>query len=204
MLLVRRSLVVWRFISISRFPASRMPPIVTFVPTKLAPDHAAVSPSDFREAMSRVAGAVNIVATDGRAGQGGLTATAVTSVSDAPPSLLVCLNATSRTAKMLIENGMFSVNTLAAEHVGIARHFSRSGLSMEERFASGRWEAGPSGVPLLAGALATFALRVVDLKRVGGHQIVVGEVLSAHAGADAEPLVYHRRDYRVLRDREHG
>jgi flavin reductase (DIM6/NTAB) family NADH-FMN oxidoreductase RutF len=181
-----------------------MPPIVTFVPTKLAPDHTAVSPTDFREAMSRVAGAVNIVATGGHAGQGGLTATAVTSVSDAPPSLLVCLNATSRTAKMLIENGMFSVNTLAAEHVEIARHFSRSGISMEERFALGRWEAGAVGVPILAGALATFALRVVDLKRVGGHHIVVGEVLSAHAGTDAEPLVYHRRDYRVLRDQEHG
>jgi flavin reductase (DIM6/NTAB) family NADH-FMN oxidoreductase RutF len=177
---------------------------VTLIPATMLPDPALSAASDFREAMSRVAGAVNIVATDGKAGQGGLTATAVTSVSDAPPSLLVCLNATSRTAKMLIENGVFSVNTLAAEHIEIARHFSRAGLSMAERFALGLWETGAAGVPLLTGALATFELKVIDLKQVGGHYIVVGAVLSARAGADAEPLLYHRRSYRVLRDREHG
>lgn len=158
----------------------------------------------FREAMSRVAGAVHVVATDGPAGRAGLTATAVTSVSDSPPSLIVCLNATSRTAGILKANGVFSVNTLAAAHVALARHFSRSGLSMDERFAQGAWQAGAGGAPLLAGALARFAVKVVDLRQVGSHHVVVGEVLSAEAGADAEPLVYHRRDYRVLHDRDHA
>jgi flavin reductase (DIM6/NTAB) family NADH-FMN oxidoreductase RutF len=41
---------------------------------------------------------------------------------------------------------------------------------------------------------------VEDLRQVGSHFVVVGEVLAAEAGADAEPLVYHRRDYRVLHD----
>lgn len=170
------------------------------------PNPAEVSPAAiaFREAMSRVSGAVHVVATDGKAGRGGLTATAVTSVSDSPPTLLVCLNATSRTAKMLKENGAFSVNTLAAEHIEIARHFSRSGLSMEERFARGQWEAGLGGAPLLVGALATFALKVADLRQVGSHFVVIGEVLAAKAGADAEPLVYHRRGYRILHDTDHA
>ncbi len=154
----------------------------------------------FREAMSRVAGAVHVVATDGPAGRAGLTATAVTSVSDSPPSLIVCLNATSRTAGILKGNGAFSVNTLAAGHVSVARHFSRSGLSMDERFAHGEWQKGPGGAPLLVGALARFALKVQDLRQVGSHFVVVGDVLAAEAGADAEPLVYHRRDYRVLHD----
>lgn len=158
----------------------------------------------FREAMSRVSGAVHVVATDGKAGRGGFTATAVTSVSDSPPSLLVCINATSRTARMLKENGVFSVNTLAAGHIELARHFARSGLSMDERFARGRWEAGPGGAPLLAGALATFALKVADLRQVGSHLVVVGEVLAAKAGADDEPLVYHRRGYRILHDTDHA
>ncbi len=166
------------------------------------PDPMEASPAAiaFREAMSRVAGAVHVIATDGKAGRGGMTATAVTSVSDSPPSLLVCINATSRTAKILKENGAFSVNTLAAGHVEIARHFSRSGLSMEERFGRGNWERGLGGAPLLVGALANFALKVADLRQVGSHFVVIGEVLSARAGADDEPLVYHRRDYRILHD----
>lgn len=164
------------------------------------PGYASPAAIAFREAMSRVAGAVHVVATDGAAGRAGLTATAVTSVSDSPPSLIVCLNASSRTAGILKANGAFSVNTLAAEHVAIARHFSRSGLSMDERFAQGQWQAGPGGAPLLVGALARFAAKVLDLRRVGSHYVVVGEVLAAEAGADAEPLVYHRRAYRVLHD----
>lgn len=168
-------------------------------PKPLSPDGLA-----FREAMSRVAGAVHVVATDGPAGRGGLTATAVTSVSDAPPSLLVCINASSRSAKLLRENGVFSVNTLAVHHLELARHFSRSGLSMEERFAQGRWTTGPGGAPLLAGALASFAMKIVDIRQVGSHFVVVGEVLAARAGADDEPLVYHRRGYRVLHDTDHA
>lgn len=171
------------------------------VPTPLPAEAGAIS---FREAMSRVAGAVHVVATDGRAGRAGLTATAVTSVSDSPPSLIACINASSRTARILKENGAFSVNTLAAAHVEIARQFSRSGLSMDERFALGAWKAGPGGAPLLIGALATFALKIADLRQVGSHFVVVGEVLAAKAGADDEPLVYHRRGYRVLHDTDHA
>ncbi|MET0746456.1 MAG: flavin reductase, partial [Microvirga sp.] len=43
-------------------------------------------PSRFREGMSRVAGAVHLVTTDGPAGRAGFTATAVTPVTDDPPS----------------------------------------------------------------------------------------------------------------------
>ena len=51
-----------------------------------------VTKDAFRNAMSVLASAVNVVTTDGPAGRAGFTATAVCSVSDEPPSLLVCLN----------------------------------------------------------------------------------------------------------------
>lgn len=170
------------------------------VPTTPQPDAAAIA---FREAMSRVAGAVHLVTTDGPAGRGGLTATAVTSVSDHPASLLVCLNATSRSAGILRENGVFGLNTLAAQHREIARRFSTASLSMAERFELGTWHAGPGGVPLLVGALANFALRVAEIRQIATHLVIVGTVLEARAGEDDEPLVYHRRGYRVLHDTDH-
>src|SRR4051812_48085268 len=67
-----------------------------------------------REAMSRAAASVHIVTTDGPAGRAGFTATAVAPVTDDPASLLVCVNAGGRSAQMLVRNGVFCVNTLAA------------------------------------------------------------------------------------------
>ena len=49
-------------------------------------------PADFREAMSRLGAAVHVITTAGPGGKTGATATAVCSVSDAPPTLMVCLN----------------------------------------------------------------------------------------------------------------
>jgi len=51
-----------------------------------------VSREQFRDAMARLGAAVNIVTTDGTAGRAGFTASAVCSVTDDPPTLLVCLN----------------------------------------------------------------------------------------------------------------
>ncbi|PVM08929.1 4-hydroxyphenylacetate 3-monooxygenase, partial [Salmonella enterica subsp. enterica serovar Anatum] len=44
----------------------------------------------FRDAMASLAAAVNIVTTAGHAGRCGITATAVCSVTDTPPSVMVC------------------------------------------------------------------------------------------------------------------
>src|SRR6266850_752518 len=49
-------------------------------------------PGAFREAMSRLGAAVHVITTAGPGGKTGATATAVCSVSDTPPTLLVCIN----------------------------------------------------------------------------------------------------------------
>jgi cob(II)yrinic acid a,c-diamide reductase len=50
----------------------------------------AVEPRLYREAMSRFAGAVHVVTTDGPYGRRGVTVIAACSVSDDPPTIL-CL-----------------------------------------------------------------------------------------------------------------
>ena len=47
---------------------------------------------EYRNAMARLGAAVNIVTTDGEGGRAGFTASAVCSVTDDPPTLLVCMN----------------------------------------------------------------------------------------------------------------
>jgi flavin reductase (DIM6/NTAB) family NADH-FMN oxidoreductase RutF len=160
-----------------------------------------VSGTVFREAMSRVAGAVHIVATDGPAGLGGATATAVTSVSDSPPSLLLCLNQQSQTLDRIRGNGVFSVNVLSGDQEEIAAVFSGArGVDGGARFQAGHgWRLG-EGAPVLASALASFSCRLTVLTPVGGHVIAIGMVEQAVVGEALPPLLYHRRDYRRLAD----
>ena len=55
----------------------------------------AVEKQPYREAMARLGAAVNVITTDGPGGRAGFTASAVTSVTDTPPTLLVCANRTN-------------------------------------------------------------------------------------------------------------
>src|SRR5258708_8236945 len=121
----------------------------------------------FREAMSRLGAAVHVVATAGPGGKTGFTATAVCSVSDAPPTLLVCLNRRNRSAPILHENKVFCVNTLGAECEIIADVFAgRTGAELESRFGTGAWTTLKTGAPMLASGVVAFDCRVVDIKSV--------------------------------------
>ena len=55
----------------------------------------AVEKQAYREAMARLGAAVNVITTDGPGGRAGFTASAVCSVTDTPPTLLVCANRTN-------------------------------------------------------------------------------------------------------------
>ncbi len=153
----------------------------------------------FREAMSRVAGAVHLITTDGPAGRGGLTATAVTSVSDEPPTLLVCLNKSSRTATILRQNMAFAVNTLGASQQELANIFAgRTPAAGETRFTHGNWRRGAAGQPVLDDALMHFEARVIDIRPVASHYVVLGEIVGITLGPDLRGLVYARRAYHAV------
>src|SRR5499425_2054685 len=94
-----------------------------------------VEAAQFREAMSRLGAAVHVVTTAGSAGKTGATATAVCSVSDAPPTLLMCLNRRSHSNPVVAENGVFCVNTLGDGGAEIADIFAgRTGVRGLDRF----------------------------------------------------------------------
>ncbi len=153
----------------------------------------------FRDAMSRVAGAVHLIATDGPGGKGGLTATAVTSVSDAPPTLLVCLNKSSRTAAVVRENGAFSVNTLGAGQQELANVFAgRTPARGAQRFEHGKWLADALGQPCLADALVGFSCEVEEIKPVASHLVVIGTIRDIRLGTAHAGLVYTRRAFHAV------
>ena len=151
----------------------------------------------FRDAMCRLGAAVHVVTTAGPGGKTGFTATAVCSVSDAPPMLLVCLNRRSQGGPILRENKVFCVNTLGAECEAVADVFAgRTGAVMAERFATGVWSTLKTGAPVLATAVAAFDCRVVEIRAVASHNVIFGAVEDIRFGPAGPALVYHDRAYK--------
>ncbi|MFX4497561.1 flavin reductase, partial [Acinetobacter baumannii] len=78
----------------------------------------------FRNAMADLSAAVNVITSNGPAGRCGLTATAVCSVTDSPPTLMLCINRNSEMNTVFKANGRLCVNVLSGEHEEVARHFA--------------------------------------------------------------------------------
>jgi flavin reductase len=156
-----------------------------------------VDPGAFREAMSRLGAAVHVITTAGPAGKAGVTATAVCSVSDAPPTLLVCLNRRSQTNPAVVENGVFCVNTLGDGGAELADTFAgRTGLSGSDRFANRDWTTLSTGSPVLVPAVIAFDCRIVEVRSVGSHNVFFGAVEAVRLGPAGAALVYHDRAYK--------
>jgi len=75
----------------------------------------ALTSQDYRNAMARLGAAVSVITTDGPAGAVGFTASAVCSVTDSPPMLLVCLNRNSSASPAVHANGVLCVNVIAED-----------------------------------------------------------------------------------------
>ena len=154
----------------------------------------------FREAMSRLGAAVHVITTDGPSGKTGFTATAVCSVSDAPPTLLMCLNRGATSMPILRGNGVFCVNTLRAGDEVVADTFAgRTKVAREARFDTGhQWGKLATGSPALMSAVIARDCCVIEIKAVASHDIYFGIVEAIHQGEPGPALVYHDRLYKQL------
>ena len=124
----------------------------------------------------------------------GMTANSFTSVSLAPPLLLVCVDHRSKLLECFRQNTHFGINVLDQSQRHLSERFAGSGY---DRFEGVEWYPGQTGVPLLPDALATIECKRVHLVTVGDHDIVIGEVVHASC-REGEPLVYFGSKYRQL------
>ncbi|MEB2844216.1 flavin reductase [Endobacterium cereale] len=152
---------------------------------------------EYRDAMARLGAAVHIVTTSGAAGRAGFAATAVCSVSDSPPTLLVCLNKTSSAYWPVKGNGTLCVNVLADEHRELSRLFGGK-TPVEERFAGASWTELPSGGLALDGALACFDCEIISVADGHSHDILICRVMETQMREGGKSLIYLDRDYRIV------
>jgi cob(II)yrinic acid a,c-diamide reductase len=158
-----------------------------------------IQPRHYRDAMANFAGHVHVVTTDGPGGRRGTTVIAACSVSDDPPTVLVCLMRTNPANDVFVENGVFALNTLGHGHEKLANAFSGLGrLSQEERFATAQWDTISTGSPTLVDALSVFDCRIVEAKDMATHRVLFGKVTGLRVGNKVRPLIYHDRNYHGL------
>lgn len=162
----------------------------------------AVSPvaEAYRGGMRLLPAGVCLITTSHDAEHSGMIATAVTSVSAEPPTLLVCVNRNASMFSMIQQTGRFCVNVLSKEAVSLVDIFSSSSRR-SERFQTGDWTFSEQGSPICAEALVSFECRLAKIVDWHSHGIFLGEVTSVvHPRADAAPLLYMDRRFHHLNE----
>lgn len=153
-----------------------------------------VDKAEFRNGMSRLGAAVSVVTTNSGGRRYGFTASAVCSVSDTPPTLLVCINRASSCFGTFRNTRHFCVNTLMPGQEDISNHFGGK-TPAEDRFALGEWREGLTGVPVLAGASVSFECEFTNAVDEATHRILFGRVIDIRENERQETLLYCMRRY---------
>ncbi len=141
-----------------------------------------------KQAMRRVASTVNVITICVDGEPMGITATAMSSLSMDPPSLLVCINQAASMHAWMENVRHFGVNVLHADQADLAQMFAdRSRQAL--RFSTG-WHLDCERPPRLADAQASFLCRRTDHHRFGTHSIFIGVVEDVAFRAEVDPLLY--------------
>ncbi|MET3304458.1 flavin reductase family protein [Bradyrhizobium diazoefficiens] len=153
----------------------------------------------FKVAMRRLASGVSIITTVDADGEWrGFLATAVSSVSANPPTILICVNQSGSSHDALLNSRRFCVNFLGARSQDVVESFKDS-EKRSGRFQMGTWKPIKTGAPALVGSLASLDCRVTSNITIHTHTIVFGEVEEIELGAaNPESLVYLNGRYQSM------
>jgi 3-hydroxy-9,10-secoandrosta-1,3,5(10)-triene-9,17-dione monooxygenase reductase component len=155
----------------------------------------ALDPDSYRTVFGHFATGVAVVTAAGPAGEGGMTANAVCSVSLDPMLALVCFEQNARTLPLVRDAGGFAVNVLRAGSEDVARVFASKVPEGDKlRDVAHRREAG---MPILDAALAWIVCELRDLIPAGDHEIAIGRVIAMDI-AEGDPLLWYSGGYRSL------
>ena len=149
-------------------------------------------PAEFRLAVSRFTIGVTVITCREPDGQIiGMTANSFTSVSLAPPTVLISVR-NGRTLNAIELCGRFGINVLPASARDLSGHFAGKLVpGLRPEFLE------TDGMPRLGASIAYFDCRVDRSFEVADHTLLVGGVTDCCYG-DADPLVFFSSQYHNL------
>ncbi len=148
----------------------------------------------FREVWRGFGSTVAVIATEQGGARHAMLATAVSSVSMDPPSLLVCINRTASAHEALRGRGAFSLGLMAAPHRSLVAAIAEAPSAT--RFAHGTWrrlagaDAAIAGLPWLEEAQATVFCAIDASHDYGTHSVLIARVAGAIGERGSDPLLY--------------
>jgi flavin reductase (DIM6/NTAB) family NADH-FMN oxidoreductase RutF len=122
-------------------------------------------------------------------------ATAVCNISEAPPSLLLCVEKTASFAALLGRDSKFTVNVLGAEQQDIMQQVATT--KGEQRFELGSWQQEQDWL-LLQESQANFLCKVSALETLPSHLIIIADIEDVHSEAQPSALIYLGGQFRTL------
>lgn len=156
----------------------------------------AVDTSLLKEALASFPTGVTVVTVfDDDQQPRGMTANAFSAVSLQPPQVLVCVNRSASTHRLIEKSGRFGINILSRLTEDISQHCALPG---SDKRLSAEWLVDDtSTAPHLISASAFLDCRLEAMHNAGTHSIVVGLVEHV-TSRDHVPLLYYRGSYRVM------
>jgi flavin reductase (DIM6/NTAB) family NADH-FMN oxidoreductase RutF len=149
----------------------------------------------FRRTCARFATGIAIATVTGSDGSPyGLTVNSFSSVSAAPPLVLVCIYYRSSVLTHFRASAWYAINVLSEHQQELSSRFA---ARIPDRFQNLGWRHGESGVPILGDCLATMECSVVQTVEAGDHAIFIAEVIRAES-REGNPLLYFGSEYRKI------
>jgi len=157
-------------------------------------------PQALKDGMRFLASGVCVVTAVAENGErAAMTASSVTSVSDDPPSLLVCVNKQAAISTALGQSSAFAVNVLNQNQQSVSVNCATPGEG-EKRFTEGNWAIDDvTGLSYLTDALSVFICEKQKVTPYGTHNIFIANVTNVILNRSESPiLVYAKGAYHSI------
>ena len=149
---------------------------------------------NFRLAMRRYIYSVSIMSNkDNADNPNAITVSSVTSISMDPPSLLICINKSSRIHDSIELGSKFCINLLNNDQEDLSNICSDEDM-YDQRFKDKNWNL--DNIPFLKNAQANIFCKVDKLTSYHTHTIVIGLVEDANYADEISTLTYVDGEYK--------
>lgn len=156
-----------------------------------------IEPDLFRRVMGHFVTGVTVVTAFDGVRPVGITVNALSSVSLEPALVMVALDRRRFITPIVSMTGRYAVNVLAEDQLALSDCFAGAAVTPDrDAFCGAAWRPGPTGLPLLDGALAHLECTVTETFSAGDHDLFIGRV-DALGSEERQPLplLYYRREY---------
>ena len=153
-----------------------------------------VESEQIRQAMRLWASGVAVITAAYEDERHGMTVSSFTSISLEPPLLMVALQKTTRTSKLVLRAQAFGVTILSDGQKELSDRFAGRADESGDRMEGVITDMLETGAPFIRGGLAYFDCRLRQTVDAGTSLIFIGEVLAARQ-FEGRPLIYHNRQY---------